>query len=121
MHGLIQPLGLCSYPSGVPVSRKRKKKKSGSSGRSSERSRSPMSQQGSDVAAAGRDRRELAQAFQSLAAYRDQVDTQRAARAATMAIPVNSRNSIPSFSEMAGSIDQSIEMTANRGSSHGMR
>jgi len=44
-----------------------------------------MSQQGSDVAAAGRDRRELAQAFQSLAAYRDQVDTQRAARAATMA------------------------------------
>jgi hypothetical protein len=67
------------------VSRKRKKKKSGSSGRSSVRSRSPMGQLGPDVAAPVRDNRELARAFHGLAAYRDQVDTQRTSRAATMA------------------------------------
>ena len=69
----------------VPVSRKRKKKTSGSSGRPSGRTRSPMSQPGSDVAAPARDDRELARAFQGLAAYRDQVHRQRESRAATMA------------------------------------
>jgi hypothetical protein len=70
---------------GVPVSRKRKKKKSGGSGRASDRSRSPMSQRVSDVAAPGRDYRELTQAVHGLATYRDQVDMRRASRAATMA------------------------------------
>jgi hypothetical protein len=70
---------------GVPVSRKRKKKKSGSSGQSSLRVRPFMSRQGSAVAAPARDNRELARAFQGLAAYRDRVDTQRASRAAAMA------------------------------------
>jgi hypothetical protein len=70
----------------VPVSRKRKKKTSGSSGRPSGRSRSPMSRPASDVAAPARDDRELARAFQGLAAYRDQVHRQRGSRAATMAI-----------------------------------
>jgi hypothetical protein len=70
----------------VPVSRKRKKKKpSGSSGRSSVRVRSPMNQRGPEVAAPARDDRELARAFQGLAAYRDQVHRQRASRADTMA------------------------------------
>ena len=69
----------------VPVSRKRKKKTSGSSGRPSGRSRSPMSQPGSGVAAPARDDRELARAFQGLAAYRDQIHRQRESRAATMA------------------------------------
>jgi hypothetical protein len=69
----------------VPVSRKRKKKTSGSSGRPSARSRSPMSQPGSGVAAPARDDRELARVFQGLAAYRDQVHRQRESRAATMA------------------------------------
>jgi hypothetical protein len=63
----------------VPVSRKRKKKKSGSSGRSF------GSRPGSDVAAPVRDNGELARAFQGLATYRNQVDTQRASRAAAMA------------------------------------
>ena len=44
-----------------------------------------MSQPGSGVAAPARDDRELARAFQGLAAYRDQVHRQRASRAATMA------------------------------------
>jgi hypothetical protein len=63
----------------VPVSRKRKKKKSGSSGRSF------FSQPRLDVAAPVRDDRELARAFQGLATYRDQVAIQRASRAAAMA------------------------------------
>ena len=44
-----------------------------------------MSQPGSGVAAPARDDRELARAFQGLAAYRDQVHRQRESRAATMA------------------------------------
>jgi hypothetical protein len=44
-----------------------------------------MSHRGSDVAAPARDDRELARAFQGLAAYRDQVHRQRAPRAATLA------------------------------------
>jgi hypothetical protein len=44
-----------------------------------------MSQRGPDVAAPARDDRELARAFQGLAAYRDRIDTQRNSRAATMA------------------------------------
>src|SRR5260221_10856550 len=69
---------------GVPVSRKRKKKKSSRSARSSVLSRPPMSHEGSDVAAPAWDNRELTRAIQGLAAYRDQVDTQRASRATTM-------------------------------------
>jgi len=44
-----------------------------------------MSQPGSGAAAPARADRELAQAFQGLAAYRDQVHRQRESRAATMA------------------------------------
>jgi hypothetical protein len=44
-----------------------------------------MRQPGSGVAAPARDDRELARAFQGLAAYRDQVHRQRESRAATMA------------------------------------
>jgi hypothetical protein len=44
-----------------------------------------MSQRGPEVAAPARDDRELARAFQGLAAYRDQVHRQRASRADTMA------------------------------------
>jgi hypothetical protein len=71
----------------VPVSRKRKKKKKKSSGsdRSSGRSRYIATQRGSGVAAPARDLPDLAQAFQGLAAYRDQVDQQRMSRAAAMA------------------------------------
>src|SRR4051812_6995652 len=68
----------------VPVSRKRKKKP-GSSGRSSGRSRPPVSQPERAAAPAAWDDRELMRAFRGLAAYRDQADTQRATRAAAMA------------------------------------
>jgi hypothetical protein len=44
-----------------------------------------MNQRGPEVAAPARDDRELARAFQGLAAYRDQVHRQRASRADTMA------------------------------------
>lgn len=44
-----------------------------------------MSRRGSGVDAPAQDYRELAQAFQGLAAYRDQIGTQRASRAAAMA------------------------------------
>jgi AraC-like DNA-binding protein len=47
--------------------------------------RSPMSARGPDVAAAGWNDRGLARAFEGLAAYRDQIDKQRASRAAAMA------------------------------------
>ena len=67
----------------VPVSRKRKKK-SGGSGRSSGRSRYITSQPRSGGAAPAGDVRDLAQAFQSLTAYRDQVDQQRMSRAAAL-------------------------------------
>src|SRR3954468_19984849 len=68
----------------VPVSRKRKKKP-GSSGRSSVRSRPSVSQPERAAAPAAWDDRELMRAFRGLAAYRDQADTQRATRAAAMA------------------------------------
>src|SRR5689334_16046937 len=61
----------------VPVSRKRKKKRSGRSGRSPARSRLDVQHRGGDG--------ELARAFQNLAAYRDQTDRSRTSRAATMA------------------------------------
>jgi hypothetical protein len=44
-----------------------------------------MSRQDAHVAAPARDDRELARAFQGLAAYRDQLHRQRKSRAATMA------------------------------------
>ena len=61
----------------VPVSRKRKKKRSGGSGRSPARSLLDVQHRGGDG--------ELARAFQNLAAYRDQTDRSRTSRAATMA------------------------------------
>jgi hypothetical protein len=61
----------------VPVSRKRKKKRSGRSGRSRVRPRLEVQHRGRDD--------ELARAFQNLAAYRDQTDRSRTSRAATMA------------------------------------
>jgi hypothetical protein len=61
----------------VPVSRKRKKKRSGRSGRSPARPRLDVQHQGGDG--------ELARAFQNLAADRDQTDQSRTSRAATMA------------------------------------
>ncbi|MDN5747184.1 MAG: hypothetical protein L0H64_01425 [Pseudonocardia sp.] len=65
----------------MPVSKKRKKKKSRSSGRASGSYRS----QAPAVPAPVQGDREVAQAFQSFTAYRDRVNTQRVARAEAIA------------------------------------
>jgi hypothetical protein len=75
-------MGPVAYASGVPVSRKRKKK-SGKSGRS--RGPARMDQRGSGADLSEQDRRELADAWQGLAAYRDQINARRASRAAEAA------------------------------------
>jgi len=68
----------------VPVSRKRKKKPS-RSGRPSTRPGGSPRHPGVAAAASASDSRELAQAFKNLVAHRDQVETRRVSRAATMA------------------------------------
>lgn len=71
-----------AYASAVPVSRKRKKK-SGKSGRSVRRPRVDRCGSGVDVRAW--DRPELADAWRGIAAYRSQLDAQRASQAAAIA------------------------------------
>ena len=71
-----------AYASAVPVSRKRKRK-SGKSGRS--RGPARLDRRGSGADLVERDRHELADALRNLAAYRDQVDGRRASRAAAVA------------------------------------
>jgi hypothetical protein len=73
---------LGAYASAVPVSRKRKKKKSGKSG--GPHGRASVDRRGSAGAVSARDR-ELADAFRGLAAHRNQLEMRRAERAAEMA------------------------------------
>lgn len=75
-------VGRGAYASAVPVSRKRKKK-SGKSGRSV--GRPQVDRRGSGVDVRAGDRHERADAWRGIAAYRNQLHAQRASRAAAIA------------------------------------